>query len=66
MIQTILMAIAVFLIVLGIMSFTEKTIAFKETPWMNAKGEMIKKSVYFTFELISLTMGLSYLIWYCN
>ena len=32
MIQTILMVIAVFLIVLGIMSFTAKTIAFKETP----------------------------------
>ena len=66
MIQTILMIIAVFLVVLGIMSFTTKTIAFKETPWMNHKGEVIKKNIYFTLELILLTIGLSYLIWYCN
>lgn len=66
MLETVLMMLAVFLMVFGILSFIAKVIAFKETPLYDAKGNMTRKSFRFDIEIIMISISLSYLIWYCN
>ena len=54
--QTILMCIAVFMVILGLVSFIIRL----------AKVIIEKNTTIFLGEVILLTIGISYLIWYCN
>lgn len=59
--QTILMCIAVFMVVFGLVNFIMKMVG--------AIGNIINKTSFkynLNIEIIMITIGISYLIWYCH
>ena len=57
MVQTIILFIAVFLFIYSIVSILVNTVKFI----MNFKSR-----INFITEIIMITIGLTYILWYCN
>lgn len=57
MIKTIILFIAIFIFIYSIISILVNTVKFI----MN-----IEATTYFITEIITISIGLTYIIWYCN